>query len=132
MILKTTTTMLSWNELGAFVLVGALWGCTNPLLRAGSQSEDSTQKSKPQGFFAEIKALLTNWRFLLPFALNQCGSVAYVATLGSSAISMAMPICNSLALFFNCVTSRLMGEQALTLSTRLFAFKFSKFCSFYH
>ena len=25
-----------------------------------------------------------------------------------------MPICNSLALFFNCLTSRLLGERPLT------------------
>ena len=117
-------TMTSLHEVASFVLVGALWGCTNPLLKAGSEATTPASASgaaKGRGplasFFAEIGALLANWKFVLPFLLNQCGSVAYTAALGSSAISLAMPICNSLALLFNCITSRLLGERALDSST---------------
>ena len=115
--------MTSLHEVASFVLVGALWGCTNPLLKAGSEAAPPASASgsaKGRGplaaFFAEIGALLANWKFVLPFLLNQCGSVAYTAALGSSAISLAMPICNSLALLFNCITSRLLGERALDSS----------------
>jgi hypothetical protein len=115
------STMATLYEVASFVLVGALWGCTNPLLKAGSEAappasapgSSANGRGQLAAFFAEIGALLANWKFVLPFLLNQCGSVAYVATLGSSAISLAMPICNSLALLFNCITSRLLGERAL-------------------
>lgn len=75
---------------------------------------------KPEGnavvrFLLEIRDLLINWKFVLPFLLNQLGSVAYVNTLGSSDISLAQPICNSLAFFFTAITSRFLGEKPLTL-----------------
>ena len=60
-----------------------------------------------------------NWRFILPFLLNQLGSVAYVATLGSSDISLAQPISNSLAFFFTALTSRCLGEKPLAVVNML-------------
>uniref|UniRef100_H3HB45 BCNT-C domain-containing protein n=1 Tax=Phytophthora ramorum TaxID=164328 RepID=H3HB45_PHYRM len=49
--------------------------------------------------------------FVLPFALNQSGSVVYVYLLGSADISNAVPICNSLTFVFTAITSRLLGEK---------------------
>eukprot|EP00455_Lapot_gusevi_P054014 TRINITY_DN8554_c0_g1_i2.p1 TRINITY_DN8554_c0_g1~~TRINITY_DN8554_c0_g1_i2.p1 ORF type:complete len:132 (+),score=21.62 TRINITY_DN8554_c0_g1_i2:54-449(+) len=108
------------DHLLSFVVVGALWGCTNPLLNKGSQQEnkksEKKQKSGIKLFFSEIYQLITNWKFLLPFLLNQCGSVAYVSLLGSSDISLALPLCNSLAFFFTAATARLLGERPLDAS----------------
>ena len=112
--------MLDLPTLGAFVLVGALWGCTNPLLNRASQSRPYTpHPHRGWNFVREVGHLLSNWRFVLPFALNQLGSVAYVATLGSSAISMAQPICNSLSVLFNCLTARALGEKPLNACASL-------------
>jgi hypothetical protein len=167
---------LTVSNIASFIFVGALWGCTNPLLKYGSDkgAPRVPHPNRVYNFILEIVALLTNWKvlrgesrafrlavlvfvevyiyiyiyyiyvcvcvcvcvsffllslslslplcvcvcvrvtqFLLPFLLNQLGSVAYVATLGSSAISLAQPICNSLAVLFNCITSRLLGEKPL-------------------
>ena len=59
---------------------------------------------------------------MLPFLLNQLGSVVYVATLAGSDISLAQPICNSLATLFTAVTSRVLGEQALNRCMQISCF----------
>jgi hypothetical protein len=111
-------------QFGSFALVGALWGCTNPLLKEGSSSSVDqaarvAQKSNKQEASGDLWSrqlrilfgVLTNWRFLLPYVLNQSGSVVYVYLLGSSDISLAVPICNSLTFVFTAITSWLMGER---------------------
>ncbi|EGZ21141.1 hypothetical protein PHYSODRAFT_490822 [Phytophthora sojae] len=101
------TTLLS------FLFVGALWGCTNPLIKRGSDAD--VMYTRKDNSLEEMKKqlldLMKNWQFLLPFALNQSGSVAYVFLLGSTDVSNAVPICNSLAFVFTAITSRLLGEQ---------------------
>ena len=57
----------------SFLLVGALWGCTNPFLRSGSKGILKENNSKT----------LLNCRFVIPFALNQSGSLVYYYLLGT-------------------------------------------------
>ncbi|OWZ17810.1 putative membrane protein [Phytophthora megakarya] len=104
---STISTLLS------FLFVGALWGCTNPLIKRGSNdSVMYTRKSNSVGEFGkQLIGLVKNWQFVLPFALNQSGSVVYVYLLGSADISNAVPICNSLTFVFTAITSRLLGEK---------------------
>ncbi|KAI9905563.1 hypothetical protein PsorP6_014062 [Peronosclerospora sorghi] len=103
----------------SFLLVGALWGCTNPLIKRGSHDDvmHSRNDNSIREFAKQLVGLLKNWRvrdinnFVLPFALNQSGSVVYVYLLGSAEISNAVPICNSLTFVFTALTSRLLGEK---------------------
>lgn len=53
---------------------------------------------------------LSHWQFIVPFILNQSGSVVYVYLLGSTEISMAVPICNSLTFVFTAITAHILGE----------------------
>jgi drug/metabolite transporter (DMT)-like permease len=108
-------------QFGSFALVGALWGCTNPLLKEGSSdsvdeaARAGEKNTEQRGFLARqlhiLLGVLTNWRFVVPFALNQSGSAVYVYLLGSSDISLAVPICNSLTFVFTAITSWLLGEK---------------------
>ncbi|RLN65948.1 hypothetical protein BBJ29_007098 [Phytophthora kernoviae] len=106
---STTSTLLS------FLFVGALWGCTNPLIKRGKRSDDDTMYARKdnsvQEFAKQVVHLMKNWQFVLPFILNQSGSVVYVYLLGSAEISNAVPICNSLTFVFTAITSRLLGEK---------------------
>jgi len=105
----------------SLVLVGALWGCTNPLLRKGSMEtasesprdekrylggQDSTAVRKIASSIAKFR----NVRVWLPYALNQCGSVLFYFALSQSNLSLAVPPCNALALIFSVATSHLLGE----------------------
>ncbi|GAB9464915.1 hypothetical protein Gpo141_00002337 [Globisporangium polare] len=107
------TTSAVGSTLLSFLVVGALWGCTNPLIKRGSAADVTyTRKSNSLAeFLQQLLHWAKNWRFIVPFALNQSGSVAYVYLLGSTEISNAVPICNSLTFVFTAITSRLLGEK---------------------
>lgn len=93
------------------VLVGALWGCTNPLLRKGSveASLKNTSKNTDSLLLSSLKSFL-NIKVWLPYALNQSGSVVFYILLAKSDLSLAVPTCNALALLFSFVTSVALGE----------------------
>ncbi|POI34598.1 hypothetical protein CIB84_001648 [Bambusicola thoracicus] len=48
---------------------------------------------------------------MVPFLLNQCGSLLFYLTLASAELSLAVPLCNSLALIVTLVTGRILGED---------------------
>ncbi|OXB66359.1 hypothetical protein ASZ78_011893 [Callipepla squamata] len=61
---------------------------------------------------------------MVPFLLNQCGSLLFYLTLASAVIhfklhyncsiselSLAVPLCNSLALIVTLMTGRILGED---------------------
>lgn len=97
------------------LLVGALWGCTNPLLRKGAveaseqQSHATSSDVKVSFLKSSLKAFL-NIRVWLPYVLNQSGSVVFYILLANSDLSLAVPICNALALLFSFATSATLGE----------------------
>lgn len=95
----------------SLLLVGALWGCTNPMIRKGALevAENMDQKNDQQ-FLSAVKKF-KNVRVWLPYVLNQAGSVVYYILLASSDLTLAVPICNGLALVFSCLTSVVLGEQ---------------------
>mmetsp|Transcript_6531 Transcript_6531/g.9604 ORF Transcript_6531/g.9604 Transcript_6531/m.9604 type:complete len:122 (-) Transcript_6531:1382-1747(-) len=88
-------------DVASLLLVGALWGCTNPWLRQGSEQASSSQS---------ILKKILNVRVWLPYVINQAGSLVYYLSLRNSNLTMAVPICNGLALVFSCGTSYLLGE----------------------
>jgi drug/metabolite transporter (DMT)-like permease len=63
--------------------------------------------------------MLTNWRFVLPFALNQCGSAVYMAVIGTSELSMAVVLCQTFTFVFTTLTSYALGEPNITPRTAL-------------
>ncbi|KFQ30273.1 Transmembrane protein 234, partial [Mesitornis unicolor] len=48
---------------------------------------------------------------VVPFLLNQGGSVLFYLTLASADLSLAVPLCNSLAVIVTLVTGRILGED---------------------
>ena len=95
----------------SFLLVGALWGCTNPFLRSGSKDLVEGGEADGRSWFRRTLATLLNFRFIIPFALNQSGSMVYYYLLGTADITLASPICNSLTFAFTAITSWLLGEK---------------------
>lgn len=96
------------------ILVGALWGCTNPLLRQGAvdaatadkKNHQANARSQLRSFFHQLLHI----RVWLPYVVNQSGSLLYYFTLANSDLSLAVPICNALALVFSVATSLVLGE----------------------
>ncbi|KAM6218257.1 transmembrane protein 234 [Rhynchocyon petersi] len=58
-----------------------------------------------------MKTLFLNVEYLMPFLLNQCGSLLYYLTLASTDLTLAVPICNSLAIVFTLVVGKVLGED---------------------
>ncbi|XP_009944815.1 PREDICTED: transmembrane protein 234, partial [Leptosomus discolor] len=50
-------------------------------------------------------------QYVVPFLLNQGGSLLFYLTLASADLSLAVPLCNSLALIVTLVTGRILGED---------------------
>ncbi|NXT85868.1 TM234 protein, partial [Zapornia atra] len=48
---------------------------------------------------------------VVPFLLNQGGSLLFYLTLASVDLSLAVPLCNSLALIVTLVTGKMLGED---------------------
>lgn len=96
------------------MVVAAIWGCTNPLLKAGNEATATVAKSGNAvgDALKQIAATLLNWRFSIPFLVNQSGSLVYYYLLGSTEISMAVPIVNSLTFVFTALAAAALGERA--------------------
>ncbi|XP_070556006.1 transmembrane protein 234 homolog isoform X3 [Ptychodera flava] len=93
-------------------VVAFLWGATNPLIKQGSAGIDKIQKSNAVWqFVAEIIYLTTNWKYIVPFLINQSGSLVYYPTLASVDLSLAVPITNSLTFIFTTLTGKILGEK---------------------
>mmetsp|Transcript_36111 Transcript_36111/g.79061 ORF Transcript_36111/g.79061 Transcript_36111/m.79061 type:complete len:158 (+) Transcript_36111:454-927(+) len=109
-----------WGDLLSAVLVGAVWGCTNPFLRRGSAANENVQsemhaETTPDATEGNsiIQSLLRFKRVgvWLPYLLNQSGSILYYKLLATSDLSLSVPVCNALALVFSSATCFLLGEH---------------------
>ncbi|XP_029688689.1 transmembrane protein 234 isoform X2 [Takifugu rubripes] len=96
--------MVTVAELLSLLLVSVLWGCTNPLLKRGAQGiEKVTKTNKVSQLLAEVKFLFLNFKYLIPFLLNQSGSLVYYYTLSTTA--------NALSFLCTLLTGKLLGEE---------------------
>ncbi len=94
------------------VLVGLLWGATNPLIKRGSVLvAEKKAGAARRGWLSEWGALLSTPSFLVPQLLNQCGGLLFVVLLGGADISTAVPVANATSLAANAVVDLLLGER---------------------
>ncbi|XP_011810822.1 PREDICTED: transmembrane protein 234 isoform X2 [Colobus angolensis palliatus] len=102
----------SLGQVLALVLVAALWGTTQPLLkRASAGLQRVHEQTWARQLLQEMKTLFLNTEYLMPFLLNQCGSLLYYLTLASTDLTLAVPICNSLAIIFTLIVGKALGED---------------------
>lgn len=102
------------------VLVAFLWGSTNPLIKKGSAGIENIKRSNAVWqFLAELKFLVLNWKYIIPFLINQSGSLVYYLTLASADLSLAVPITNSLTFLFTTMVGQILGEKVASKETCL-------------
>eukprot|EP01054_Gregarina_sp_Poly1_P011229 Gregarina_sp_Poly_1__11228@NODE_924_length_5693_cov_245_721649_g657_i0_p4_GENE_NODE_924_length_5693_cov_245_721649_g657_i0NODE_924_length_5693_cov_245_721649_g657_i0_p4_ORF_typecomplete_len146_score9_76TMEM234/PF10639_9/2_6e25Defensin_big/PF14862_6/9_6e05Defensin_big/PF14862_6/1_1e03EamA/PF00892_20/0_076_NODE_924_length_5693_cov_245_721649_g657_i021382575 len=93
-----------------YALVGLLWGATTPFMKAAVVAEAASPKQRTrcvrgiEWLFGPGSSNMLKWQVLLPYGLNQIGSVLFMILLGTHEISKAVPIANSLASMFTFVT----------------------------
>ncbi|XP_059208601.1 transmembrane protein 234 [Centropristis striata] len=104
--------MVTVVELLSLLLVSVLWGCTNPFLKRGTEGIETVQhRNRVLQLLAEIRFLVLNLKYLVPFLLNQSGSLVYYYTLSTTEMSLAVPVANSLSFLCTLVTGKLLGEK---------------------
>jgi multidrug transporter EmrE-like cation transporter len=88
-----------------YILVGILWGCTNPFIKNAQLKNTGLPVSTEQkSAFYNLKKFVTDPLIFLPFIFNQSGSFFYYIIISSQPISIASPICNSLSFIFTAIT----------------------------
>ncbi|KAJ9599334.1 hypothetical protein L9F63_010201 [Diploptera punctata] len=96
----------------SLVAVGVLWGATNPLIKKGSSGIETVKCTNPKlQWIHEVKYLATRWQYVVPFLLNQSGSILYYFALGSSDLTLAVPIANSVTFVATAVCGWILGEE---------------------
>ncbi|CAD0249723.1 unnamed protein product [Spodoptera exigua] len=100
------------EAIGLLVLTGVLWGCTNPFIRQGTKGlRDVTATTLRGQVWAEVTFLLGNWRYVLPWLVNQTGSLSYLAALQRAPLSVVVPTANSLAFVCTALTGVAVGTE---------------------
>lgn len=104
--------MVSFSEIISMVIVAMFWGITNPLLRLGSKG---VEKVSSEQFMMKIVQecifLARNWKYTIPFLINQSASVLYFWTLANTELSVAVPVVNSLTFIFTVVAGVILKER---------------------
>lgn len=114
----------SFPVLLGYLLVSLLWGCSNPFIKhaqvitsqrqaaaaaaAALKEGDETDKGHARNFFHSLLSGLRTFqdlRVLIPFLVNQTGSLVFFFLLSSEPVSIASPVCNSLTFVVTAVTS---------------------------
>lgn len=72
----------------------------------------------------ENNDVVCSLQYILPFLLNQCGSVLYFLTLQNTDISLAVPVSNSLTFVFTAITGWFLGEEKVHRSNYTWNFMF--------
>lgn len=106
-----------------YFLVGILWGCTNPFIKNAQEkhnnksllpsSTNNNANVESKTYINTIKKFVTDPFMFLPFLLNQSGSFFYYFIISSQPISVASPICNSLAFMFTAMTGYCYFKEEL-------------------
>ncbi|CAM9800528.1 unnamed protein product [Chrysoparadoxa australica] len=91
------------NPLLLCLVVSCLWGVTNPFLRAGTSEQEG-------GLVAQLSSL-GKVKALVPYGLNQLGSLLFCYVLSARPLSLAAPVCNGAAFVFTALTAAALGEQ---------------------
>ncbi|XP_063542623.1 transmembrane protein 234 homolog [Cydia strobilella] len=108
------------DTIGLLVLTGLLWGCTNPFIKRGTKGlRDVRESTWPAQAWAEVCFLLGNWRYVLPWLVNQLGSLAYLFAVRRAPLSLAVPAANGLAFAATAATGAAAGDRPLDRSTIL-------------
>ncbi|KYO01819.1 conserved protein, unknown function [Plasmodium gaboni] len=96
-----------------YFIIGILWGCTNAYMKKGCIYKSNDENIKKEN----ILSIFTNYYIIVPYILNQIGSLFYYYLLSTSDISLVMPLCNTCSFFFTYVTELVIFKKELTFNS---------------
>jgi drug/metabolite transporter (DMT)-like permease len=98
-----------------YLLVGILWGCTNPFIKRAqnhSNTLPSNKNNSNSGTFGMLRRLFNDPKVYIPYSINQSGSILFYFLLSKEPVSRAAPICNALTFIFTAITGfYILGEK---------------------
>jgi drug/metabolite transporter (DMT)-like permease len=97
-------------------IVGVIWGITNPWLEKGSEGQKSDDLDLSM---KSLIKLILNYKFLVPFGLNQLGSVLYYILLGNTNFSVAPMIANSISFVVTFVVENRLKQKPFVMKDLL-------------
>ncbi|XP_075223338.1 transmembrane protein 234 homolog isoform X1 [Lycorma delicatula] len=122
--------------IAVLILIAFLWGGTNPFIKKGSQGIERIGEKEQniiKKLVKELEFLFLNWKYVLPFGLNQCGSVLFFFVLQNYDLdtrqwilvyfgvgvqltthldlNIIVPVTNSLSYAFTSLVGCLIGES---------------------
>ncbi|KAF2070779.1 hypothetical protein CYY_007911 [Polysphondylium violaceum] len=98
----------------SLILVGFIWGGTNPLIKRGAVGVNQVKKDNAiLQIIYEFIYLWTRPSYAIPMLINLSGSVVFFYTLSQTDISLVVPISNSLTFLFTSLMSMILGEKSL-------------------
>ncbi|XP_054154206.1 transmembrane protein 234 homolog, partial [Oppia nitens] len=101
----------------SMVITGFVWGISTPLIKRYSKDIDEVyHQNKVIEVFLQLKQLVTNWKYLFAFLVNQSGSILYAISLSYNPIIIAVPVTNAINFVSVVIFGPLLGEKALDSS----------------
>uniref|UniRef100_A0A8R1EBG3 Transmembrane protein 234 homolog n=1 Tax=Caenorhabditis japonica TaxID=281687 RepID=A0A8R1EBG3_CAEJA len=106
----------------SIITVGFVWGATNPFLRRGATKQEDLERKKEDERLLEIvgrflKSFL-DWRFSVPFVINQSGSILFNALVVNFPVTIVVPCVNVIQLIATILVGRALGEKIDKSSAR--------------
>ena len=103
-------------NLPLLILVAFFWGTSNPLMKRVT-ADDPGKDSSGLSPIAFIITLFKRWKFVAAYLYDQAGSMLYYYVLGSTDLSLAVPIANGLTFAFAGITEAIMDKRFPSRST---------------
>ena len=125
----------------SYIIVGCLWGCTNPFLKKGQEAIDKAKNEElqqnenkidkevsidlnhsiPTPLPIPIQNSYKQWRIYklldyhiyIPFCINQCGSLMFYILLSTEPLGVVVPIVNCLTFLFTVLTATYIGHEKI-------------------
>ena len=82
------------------LLVGIIWGSTNVYMEKG------TKQSLNLSYLPNFLNTFLHPKFLIPYLLNQTGSILYYFQLGQVPLKLAVPLANSVTFLVTTLLSK--------------------------
>lgn len=106
----------------SIAIVGFLWGATNPLIRSASKTQSRRESDNDNITIIPIilsffKSFL-DWKFSIPFALNQCGSILFNVLVVQFPVTAVVPCVNAIQFISTYVVGWIMGEEMKSVSAK--------------
>ena len=96
--------------IGGYFLVGGIWGTTNAFMEVATEQQ---KEKKSSGALSDTGDMFSNWRFLVPFLLNQVGGILNNFVVAASDLSIAVPFVNCITFIITFITQKILKGESL-------------------